>query len=134
MKEKSLLRIRIIEWYYYLSAGFMLLTGGYYLLFSGEVKQNIEGMKEMDTSVVLLIGVICLILGMLGAWLGNGIGKYKPQFRIVALIIGLLGFLWSVYGITFLSDSVSYLFLVINGYVIYTLKYDNTVLQYYQNS
>jgi|SRR3989344_149147 len=112
--------VKIISVLYYIGAVFGLLFGILFIVgagFIGSIASQIPLIGALGAGLFIVGGIIMIVFGILGFFIGRGLWKGRNWARIVAIIFACLGILIAI--ISMIQGSIiSNIFsLVINGII-----------------
>lgn len=88
------------------------------------------GLGEAEAGMFVAMGVIMIVLGVLGFFVGRGLWKAQPWARIVAIILSVLGIISAIAGMSGgnIGSNIVGLIIqaVIAGYLLFSKEVQRT--------
>lgn len=125
IKNQNLpLGVKIIAVLYSIAGYLAVLAGIAFSIGGGIIMGNIA----LGGISLIIFGIVLLMLGLLGIFIGRGLWKSKKWARIVALIFSTVAFIQAAFSVSYMSNfNLNFLFsLILNGaigsYLIFNKK------------
>ena len=122
--------VKIISVLYYIGAVLGVIFGILFLVgagFMGSIASQIPLIGILGAGLFVFGGIILIILGVLGFFIGRGLWKGKNWIRIVAIIFSCLGIIMAIFLIAGGSIFNGIFNLLVQGLVSGYLMFDSSV-------
>ncbi|SRR3989344_4165453 len=97
--KKAPAGVKIISVLYYIGAVLSVLAGILIIVVSDYMASLVPELGTLGSGLFIFVGIILLIFGVLGFFIGKGLWNLKSWARIVAIIFAIFGIISAIYSI-----------------------------------
>ncbi len=109
-KEKGLVGLVLISWYFRIGGAVMILLGVLAPLLLLSMAEYMGSPGQLGWILFIGGGLLLILLGLLYFFVGRGLDKYKSWARITGIVLIVLQVILSIFLMIFLKDFSGNLF------------------------